>query len=230
MIYCPTHEEETMKHSDVQAALELVVEEVGKESQRICDAGSEALRCGKLGPATKAIAYAKKLKAFEEDVRALGGVWAKLRGEIDEAAPEVREIVLPTKVRSRKGGYVRRVEHVSPKTNFHVLFPDGTVIEEKTAKAVFAKTIEKIGAESVAGLNIVMAAEPLLSRDRKVFRKVPSQLERIAGGWYVKTHSSTAAKRELLEKIAARLGVSFQLSSVPPFDRGVADSSKGLKV
>lgn len=208
-----------MKHSDVQAALELVVEEVGKESQRICDAGSEALKSGKLDPATKAIAYAKKLKAFEESVRTLGDAWAKLRSEIDEATPEVREIVLPTKARSRKGGYVRKVGHVAPKTNFRVLFPDGTVIEEKTAKAAFAKTIEKIGAEAVAGLNIVVAAEPLLSRDRKAFRKFPSQLERIAGGWYVKTHSSTAAKRELLEKIAARLGVSFRLTSALPFDR-----------
>ena len=61
-----------MKHAEVPEALDLVVDEVGKESQRIRDAGSEALRKNNLGPAQMAIEYAKKLEAFVDKVHALG--------------------------------------------------------------------------------------------------------------------------------------------------------------
>lgn len=49
-----------MKHSDVPTALDLVVEEVGKESQRIRDAGGEALKAGKLSPAKKRFLMLKR--------------------------------------------------------------------------------------------------------------------------------------------------------------------------
>lgn len=191
-----------MKHAEVPEALDLVVDEVGKESQRIRDAGSEALRKNNLGPAQMAIEYAKKLEAFVDKVHALGVAWGSLQKEIEDAAPEVREIVLPTKVRSHKTGYARKVGTIAPKTNFTVTFADGTTVSDKKAKVVFAKVIEKLGPEAVAALNIVQGGEPLLSRRRADFKKEPMQIHPIAGGWYVKTHSSTAAKMRLLEKIA----------------------------
>jgi len=192
-----------MKHAEVPAALDLVVEEVGKESQRIRDAGGEALKAGKLKPAKKAIDYAEKLAAFVKKVRALGDEWDALQVEMAEAAPEVQEIVqFPKPQKQHKTGFTRTVETVAPKTNFSVTFSDGVTIVDKQAKVVFAKTIEKIGADAVASLNIVQAGEPLVSQDKKVFKKEPTQIQAIADGWYVKTHSSTAAKMQLLEKIA----------------------------
>ena len=200
-----------MKHADVPTALELVVEEVGKESQRIRDAGGEALKANKLKPAKKAIAYAEKLAAFVKKVQALGAEWKALQTELDGAAPEVKEIVLPTKSHPHKVGYTRKVEKMAPKTNFTVQFPDGTMIADKKAKVVFGKAIEKLGAEAVAQLKIVLAAEPLLSREKSIFKKEPTQVQPIAGGWFVKTHCSTATKMQLLEKIAKTQKVKLRI-------------------
>jgi len=200
-----------MKHADVPTALELVVEEVGKESQRIREAGGRALIAGKLKPAKKAIEYAEKFEAFVKRVRDLGEEWVKLQAEIDGAAPEVKEIVLPTKSHPHKTGYTRKVEKVAPKTTFTVSFPDGTSFADKKAKVVFGKAIEKLGAGAVADLKIVLAAEPLVSRDKSVYKKEPTQVQAISGGWFVKTHCSTAAKMQLLEKIAKTLKVRLRI-------------------
>ena len=135
-----------MKHSDVPTALELVVEEVGKESQRIRDAGGEALKAGKLKPAKKAISFAEMLGAFVKKVRVLGEEWERLQTEIDGAAPEVKEIVRPPVAqKEHKTGWKRNVVSVSPKTNFTVTFPDGMVVSDKKAYVVLAKSIEKFG-------------------------------------------------------------------------------------
>lgn len=200
-----------MKHAEVPAALDLVVDEVGKESQRILDAGSVALKAGKLDPAEEAIAYAKRLAQFVRKVRALGEEWKSLQDELDKATPEVKEIVLPTQSRPHKTGYTRKVEKVAPKTNFTVTFPDGRVIADKKAKVVFGKSIERLGADAVADLKIVLAAEPLVSRDKAVFKKEPTQVQAIAGGWFVKTHCSAAAKMQLLEKIAKSLKIKLRI-------------------
>lgn len=192
-----------MRHAGVPEALELVIDEVGKESQRIRNAGGEALKAGKLEPAKKAVEYAERFAAFVKKVCSLGDEWAVLQREIEGASREVQEIVLPTKIgKPHKTGFTRKVEKVSPRTNFTVTFQDGCTIADPKAKVVFAKTIEKLGAESVASLKIVVAGEPLLSRDKAIFKKEPTQIQPIIGGWYVKTHSSTAAKMQLLEKIA----------------------------
>ena len=202
-----------MKHADVPEALEQVIGEVGKESQRIRDGGSIALKEGKLKPAKKAIDYAEKLSAFVKKVRGLGDEWARLQKEIDGFAPEVREIVLPTKAHVHKTGYRRKVGQVAPKTNFTVTFPDGTVIADRKAKVVFGKAIAKLGASQVAAFGILLAGEPLISRDKSVFKKFPSQVFS-TGGWHVRTHSSTAAKINLLKKIATLLNVRIDIGMV----------------
>jgi len=196
-----------MKHAEVPEALELVVDEVGKESQRIRDAGSVALKEGKLKPAKKAIEYAEKLLGFVEKVRELGDEWERLQHEIDGFTPEVREIVLPTKIRNHKTGYTINAGSKSPKTTFSVSFPDGTVIADNGAKVVFGKAISKLGTSRVAAFGIMLGGEPLLSRDKSIFKKNPGQVHPIGDGWYVKTHCSTAAKIGLLKKIAAKMNV-----------------------
>ena len=199
-----------MKHAEVPEALDLVVEEVGKESQRIRDAGGEALKAGKLKPAKKAIEYAEKFAAFVKKVQALGDEWGLLQQEIEGASPEVQEIVLPTKVRRTKTGYTRKVERVAPKINFRVTFPDGMVVADKKAKNVFAKSLVRLGADKVAALGIVMAGEPLVGK-KSVFKKTPVQIATLGGGLFVNTHSSTASKMALLGKIATRLGVAVKI-------------------
>jgi len=201
------------KHSDVPAALDLVKEEVEKESKRIFSAGGDALKAGKIKPAKEAIAYAEKLADFVKKIQKLGEDWKKLEAKIDAAAPEVREIVNPKPQKPPKTGFTRNVTHISPKTNFTVRMPDGRTISDSKALWVMAKTIEAIGADRVAGLGIMCGGEPLVTKDKSLLKKHPSAIAPIAGGWFVKTHSGTAAKIGYVKKIAKALKVKLVVAN-----------------
>ncbi len=204
------------RHSDVPTALDLVKEEVEKESKRIFSAGGDALKVGNIKPAKEAIAYAEKLSDFVKKIQRLGEEWKKLEARIDAATPEVREIVLPTKPqKGHKTGYTRNVETIAQKTGFKVTFADGTVVSAPKAKTVLAKTIEKIGVERVAALGILCGGEPLVTRDKRLYVKMPTQVAEIPGGWFVKTHSSTAAKAGYVKTMAKALGVKLAVKTVP---------------
>ena len=152
------------KHSDVPTALDLIKEEVDKEARRIFSAGGDALKAGNIKPAKEAIAYAEKLADFVKKIQKLGDEWKKIEARIDAAAPEVKEIVLPTKPRKEhKTGFTRNVTHVSPQTNFIVKLPDGKVIADSKAFWVMAKAIEAMGADKVAALGVLCGGEPLVS-------------------------------------------------------------------
>ena len=202
------------KHSDVPAALDLVKEEVEKESKRIFSAGGDALKAGNIKPAKEAIAYAEKLADFVKKIHKLGEDWKKLEAKIDAAAPEVREIVSPKSQKPHKTGFTRNVTHISPKTNFTVRMPDGKTISNSKAFWVMAKTIEAIGAEKVAALGIMCGGEPLVTKDKTLLKKHPSAIAEIAGGWFIKTHSGTAAKIGYVKRIAKVLKVKLVVTNV----------------
>ena len=203
------------QHSDVPAALDLVKEEVEKESKRIFSAGGDALKAGNIKPAKEAIAYAEKLADFVKKIQKLGDEWKKLEAKIDAAAPEVKEIVLPTKPqKGHKTGYKRNVTHVSAKTNFTVKLPDGKVIADSKAFWVMAKAIEAMGADKVAALGVLCGGEPLVTKDKSLLKKHPSAIAEISGGWFVKTHSGTAAKIRYVKQIAKALKVKLVVTNV----------------
>ena len=203
------------KHSDVPTALDLVKDEVDKEARRIFSAGGDALKAGNIKPAKEAIAYAEKLADFVKKIQKLGDEWKKLEAKIDAAAPEVKEIVLPTKPqKEHKTGFTRKVTHVSPKTNFTVKLPDGKVIANSKAFWVMAKAIEAMGADKVAALGVLCGGEPLVTKDKTLLKKHPSAIAEIAGGWFVKTHSGTAAKIRYVKQIAKALKVKLVVTKV----------------
>lgn len=202
------------KHSDVPAALDLVREEVDKEAKRIFSAGGDALKAGKIKPAKEAIAYAEKLSDFVKKIQKLGDEWKKLEARIDAAAPEVKEIVqLPKSQKAHKAGFTRKVTSVAPKSNFTVRFPDGTVIADKKAYWVLAKFIEKLGAAEVAKLGVMIGGEPLVTQDKALFKKHPTAVAEIGDGWYVKTHSDTAAKISYIKRVAKALKVKVTIQN-----------------
>ena len=202
------------KHSDVPTALDLVKEEVDKESRRIFSAGGDALKAGNIKPAKEAIAYAERLADFVKKIQRLGDEWKRLEARIDAAAPEVQDIVRPAKARNVKAGFTRKVTHVSPKTNFTVRFPDGKVIADAKAFRVLARTIEALGPDRVAALGMMCGGEPLVTKNRAELRKHPTAIAAIAGGWFVKTHSGTAAKMGYVKRIAKALKVKLLLAKI----------------
>jgi len=196
------------KHSDVPAALDIVKDEVGEEAKRIHEAGGDALKAGKINPAMEAIEYSKKLAGFVEKIKALAEEWRNLEALIDAAPPEVKEIVMPGKpVKPHKTGYARKVVDVGPKTNFTVTFPDGTVIADKKAYWVLARSIEKMGPDKVAELGVTCGGEPLVTQDRSLYKKHPHAVAELPNGWLVNTHSSTATKIGYVKRVANALKV-----------------------
>ena len=103
--------------------------------------------------------------------------------------------------------------HVSPKTNFTVKMPDGKIISNSRAFWVMAKTIEAIGADKVAALGIMCGGEPLVTKDKSLLKKHPSAIAEIAGGWFIKTHSGTAAKIGYVKRIAKALKVKLVVTN-----------------
>lgn len=88
-----------------------------------------------------------------------------------------------------------------------VRFKDGTIIEDKFAANVFAKAIEKCGAERVGALGITTIGFPLIGKERPT----KYQYKEIKGGYYIPVNSPTEAKRKILEEIASRLNMEMQV-------------------
>ena len=216
-----------MKHADVKEALDLAEGEVGEESKRICRMGGAALSEGHIAPAKAAIAYSEKLAVLAKKIAALRDEWLALQSEIDRETPEVQRIIRPgpppatpdaaksrKPVKEHKTGYTRKVDKIGPKTNFSVTFPDGTVVSDSVAARVLVRAIEKFGFEKVASVGLEIGGEPLVSKDRKSFRKYSESVASCAGGWFVHTHSSTKRKVACVRKIAAALKIPVKIVGV----------------
>ncbi len=207
------------QNTDVKTAFELLAITLDEEQERIFKAGAKAMEQKNVDIAQAVIDFAKKLQNFQNDVNELKKRWDELQEANDIAPQDVQDIVIGdgrlfSSSRKRKTGYTRHVEQVGPRTNFRVEFAGETVIEDRLAKRVFARAIEKIGAERVSGLNLQLWGEPLLSQNQSVFVKQPSQIEKIKGGWIVKTHSSTEQKISILNKIAKALDINLKCEVV----------------
>ena len=209
----------TAKLSGLERASDPIKEEVfhgkGWCRGRIFSAGGDALKDGRIKPAKEAIAYAEKLSDFVKKIQKLGDEWLKLEARIDAAAPEVKEIVqLPKSQKAHKTGFTRKVTTVAPKSNFTVRFPDGVTIADKKAYWVLAKSIEKLGVADVAKLGVMVGGEPLVTQDKALLKKHPNAIAAIKGGWFVKTHSGTAAKMRYVKTIAKALKVKVVIAGV----------------
>ena len=104
------------------------------------------------------------------------------------------------------------VERINEKSILRVMFPDGTVIEDKKAKITFTRTIQKLGLMRVRNLGITFCGVPIVSNtlDKKYGKaQVP-----VEGGLYVMTHSSTHDKKKMLDKIAIRLGIKLIVEEI----------------
>jgi hypothetical protein len=218
-------------HHDVMAAMELVREEVQKAEDQIYKAGGAEMQRGNKKVARQALNYVDKIDEFLFDLEKVGDKWQKLQDEIYTELPsDVQEVVLPTKVRETKGGYTRNVTEIAPWTNFTVKFNNVSLIEEETAKAVFVKALEYFDLDKIEALGIRLNNEPLISRDKAVFKKYPQSVALIKGGWYVSTYSSTATKAKYIEELAKRFNIKVAVKIIPHKAKRNSSSQVGVNV
>jgi hypothetical protein len=75
------------------------------------------------------------------------------------------------------------------------------------------RAIEFIGPARIEGLGLKLGGQPLIVRGAQ-----PSgRGYRGRGGYWIATHSDTAEKRNVLEEICRRLGLSCSIKQVPRY-------------
>ena len=203
-------------NQEVSAALDLLTSTLKEEKNRIFTAGSKAMEAQDAETAWAVLEFAKKLEGFTGEVQNLIEKWDVLLQERATASPTVQEIVtgegklFGMKPRKSAKGFTRNITHpLASKTNFYVRFADCTVIQNSKAADTLAQAIDKIGAERVASLGILVNSEQLVSQAGS--KKYPSNVREISNGYKVITHSSTSDKMKLLKRISTLLQLNLEI-------------------
>lgn len=126
-----------------------------------------------------------------------------------EMDPEVPHIVHPGKDKSNK--IIR-----GSRTGLCITFPNGTVINEKKAADTLEAFVRKVGVSRVRQVveqqKIHVNRVPLISNRRD--SKYGSEQHDLGGGWLLITHSSTASKKKVIEKISSALGLGVKVEII----------------
>ncbi len=102
--------------------------------------------------------------------------------------------------------------HVSPKTGLCVYLPDGSFIQESKACDTFIKAIQLAGVMQVRELGMSFCHVPIVSNT--IDAKYGRAQHPVGNGLYVLTHSSTAAKKQQLDRISKALKLNWKVEII----------------
>jgi hypothetical protein len=97
----------------------------------------------------------------------------------------------------------------APAKILRVTFPDGSVIFHEKAAYTLIEVVEHVGADRIAELNLNIEGQPLVSKNRCKFTQ-----HEINGGWRVTTHSNTAKKKQIIERVSDMLQLDLIVEMV----------------
>ena len=201
---------------DAVAVFIAMVSLIREESESLRKWAKEHPKEDEVKYAQKAISYADRLDACCEKLKEFCTESLATLEELYQFTEEMIAVGKWSSKEPKKSAKKSKAEKNAPKSSFSVTFPDGTKIFDMQAKTVLAKAIAKIGPKKVAELDIKCSGEPLVSKDKSVYKKQPSMVERIGrGGWFVKTHSSTAEKMKFLTRISKALDLNLKIEKLP---------------
>ena len=187
-----------MKTDGVTTAFQIISEEIDRVAGGIAEQGSKAFTEMRYADAQSLAESGKGLLEFRSKVDALleewqAGVDVQVRKKVEIKAIEPRIKSSPK----------------SKKTRLRVTFPEGRVIEEYFAADTFTQVIRDLGLDKVESFGITVRGVPLVGLQRS-----SSYQQRRVDGRYVVTHSSTEEKKETLEDLARRVGVSYKVEII----------------
>lgn len=204
---------------NVNAALDLLRESVTDVTGVLQKAGGREMAQGNLILARKVLEYCDRIDSFMMQIEDVGDSWDKIKSIIDGEAPGVKktmsEIKMPRDSIARKPGCTRKVEKVAPWTNFTATMEDGDFVSEPTAKDGFAKAFSYFDLDKCASLGIRLNGEPLLSKDKKSFKKYPKAVAPVKDGWFINTYCSTAMKVSIVKQCASAVGQKVEINVIP---------------
>ena len=128
---------------------------------------------------------------------------------------DAKEMVLDPEVthRNRNSNSENKIVR-GPARDMAVIFPDGTIIEEKTAAGTLVAVVQKIGVAKVRKVveeqNLKFCKVPVIAnrRDTKYGR---SQKE-LGEEWLLITHSNNSMKKSFVEKVSEALGLGLKVT------------------
>ena len=129
---------------------------------------------------------------------------------------DAKEMVLDPEVthRNRLSSSEGKIER-GPARDVSVIFPDGTVIAEKTAVETLVAVVQKIGVAQVRQVveeyNLKFCKVPVVSNRRDA--KYGKSQRDLGGGWLLITHSNNPMKKSFIEKVSEvlHLGIKVML-------------------
>lgn len=184
----------------VDVAFELMLSELERKADDLNAEGAALFRNSEYDRAKNRADHGNHLRAFRDKIEVLRSEWLQ-----DHAT------TFPKSEPAEIERFARTITSASkaPKTVLVVKFPDGETIYEKVAADTFVRSIRKLGFERVRALGIEINRGPLISFSR------PERYQYSEDGkYYIVTHSSTAQKKELLERISSGLNTPITVNIV----------------
>lgn len=128
---------------------------------------------------------------------------------------DAKEILLDPEVthRSRNSNSDDKIER-GPARDMSVIFPDGTVIAEKTAAETLLAVVQKIGVARVRKVveeyNLKFSKVPVISNRRDA--KYGKSQRDLGDGWLLITHSNNPMKKAFIEKVSEILNLGIKVT------------------
>lgn len=95
-----------------------------------------------------------------------------------------------------------------------VVFPDGTIIAEKTAVETLINVVKKIGVAEVRKVveeyNLKFCKVPVISNRRDA--KYGKSQKELGGGWLLITHSNNRMKKAFIENVSEVLHLGIKVT------------------
>lgn len=181
-------------HKDrIGPALWKIIEVLEMEIETLNAEGASLFSRSQYEDASRFAELGSKMQTFHHRISEIRSDWIEFMG----AAPMLGEA--DDRETTRDQNDARRK---SPRKSLVVTIDDGKVISGRTAAETFVQAIVGMGVDRVEGLGIEVNREPLVS-DSQSKKYNTAEID----GKYIMTHSSTAQKKDLLERIADELGV-----------------------
>lgn len=128
---------------------------------------------------------------------------------------DAKEMVLDPEVthRNRNSNSDDKIER-GPARDMSVIFPDGTVIAEKTAAETLVAVVRKIGVARVRKVveeyNLKFSKVPVISNRRDA--KYGKSQRDLGDGWLLITHSNNPMKKNFIEKVSEVLHLGIKVT------------------
>lgn len=191
--------------NSVSVGFELILTEIEAEEELLNLEGSNSFHESDYDKGEVLIKKGRKLLIFRNEIDDLKTEWER---DFGQSFPDE---VIPDNIAEAQRSILSATK--SSKSSLLVRFPDGSTLSYEKASETFAETLKRIGFASVIALDMKVNKEDLVSKTASK-KYNDTKIDH----FFVKTHSSTSAKKRQLDEISKRLNYGLRVTILPPKD------------